>query len=371
MRGMSFMGDALAHGVLPGIAVAFLLGGNLLLGAAISAAVMIGGVTLASARSRLGDDTAIGLLFVGMLALGVAIISARGAYAGDLTTILFGDPIGVTRADLHTCCVATLTLVRDRRCCTGRSSCCRSAGPRPGARPAPGPGAPRDARADRDGDRQLVPHGRHAAGVRLPRRAAGDGVAGRPSGPGDDGCLDAGRQRQRGRRPTDQLPLRHRDRGHDRRAHRAAVLRRADLREAVDACGRGQRGDGRAMPSRPDRPRRATWRGPPSVSARRRCRPAPAVRVDVEVPCWSLASVGRAASARSIAGGSTTSSIRPHTRADHVVVVLRQLLGQLVAGDVVGRGEALDRAALLQDREVAVQRALRLRAPSARAAPGS
>jgi len=111
MRGLSFMGDALAHGVLPGIAVAFLLGGNLLVGGAISAAIMIAGVTLASARSRLGEDTAIGLLFVGMLAAGVAIISAGGAYAGDLTTILFGDPLGVTRADLRIvaiACVVTL-----------------------------------------------------------------------------------------------------------------------------------------------------------------------------------------------------------------------------------------------------------------------
>ncbi len=112
MRGMAFMGDALAHGVLPGIALAFIFGGNLLLGGAISAAVMIGGVTLASARSRLGDDTAIGLLFVGMLAAGVAIISKGGAYAGDLTTILFGDPIGVTRGDLNIVAVATaITLV--------------------------------------------------------------------------------------------------------------------------------------------------------------------------------------------------------------------------------------------------------------------
>ncbi len=111
MRGMSFMGDAMAHGVLPGIAVAFLLGGNLLVGAAISAGVMIGGISIASARSRLGDDTAIGLLFVGMLALGVAIISARGAYAGDLTTILFGDPIGVTRGNLRTLAIATLVTV--------------------------------------------------------------------------------------------------------------------------------------------------------------------------------------------------------------------------------------------------------------------
>jgi ABC-type Mn2+/Zn2+ transport system permease subunit len=107
MRGMAFMGDALAHGVLPGIAVAYLIGGNLLLGGAISAAVMIGGVSLASARSRLGEDTSIGLLFVGMLAAGVAIISKGGAYAGDLTTILFGEPLGVTRSDLRILLVAT------------------------------------------------------------------------------------------------------------------------------------------------------------------------------------------------------------------------------------------------------------------------
>ena len=106
MRGMAFMGDALAHGVLPGIAVAYLLGGSLLLGGAVSAAAMIGGVSLASNRSRLGEDTSIGLLFVGMLAAGVAIISKRGAYAGDLTTILFGDPIGVTTGDLRVSAVA-------------------------------------------------------------------------------------------------------------------------------------------------------------------------------------------------------------------------------------------------------------------------
>ncbi len=112
LRGMAFMGDALAHGVLPGIAIAFLLGGNLMVGGALSAAVMIGGVSLASARSRLGEDTSIGLLFVGMLAAGVAIISKRGAYSGDLTTILFGDPIGVTLGDLRIVAAAVaITLV--------------------------------------------------------------------------------------------------------------------------------------------------------------------------------------------------------------------------------------------------------------------
>lgn len=109
MRGLAFMGDALAHGVLPGIAIAYLAGTNLMLGAAIGAAVMVAGVSAASSRRGISQDTAIGLLFVGMLALGVAIISARGAYAGDLATILFGDPIGVGRAGLRVLTVAAVT----------------------------------------------------------------------------------------------------------------------------------------------------------------------------------------------------------------------------------------------------------------------
>lgn len=111
MRGMAFMAEALSHGVLPGIAIAFIIGGNLVLGGAIAAAVMIIGISIASARSRLGEDTSIGLLFVGMLAAGVAIISKRGAYAGDLAAILFGDPIGVTRADLRTSMIAALVAI--------------------------------------------------------------------------------------------------------------------------------------------------------------------------------------------------------------------------------------------------------------------
>jgi len=108
LRGLAFMGDALAHGVLPGIAVAYLLGVNLLAGAAVSALVMVVGVSVATSRRRIGEDTAIGLLFVGMLALGVTIISARGSYAGDLTTILFGDPIGVQAGQLRTLAFSAL-----------------------------------------------------------------------------------------------------------------------------------------------------------------------------------------------------------------------------------------------------------------------
>jgi zinc/manganese transport system permease protein/manganese/iron transport system permease protein len=100
MRGLSFMGDALAHGVLPGIALALLLGFNAQLGAILSALVMIGGISLVHRTTRLTQDVAIGLLFVGMLALGVIIISRTGAFAVSLTAILFGDVLGVTVSDV-------------------------------------------------------------------------------------------------------------------------------------------------------------------------------------------------------------------------------------------------------------------------------
>ena len=112
LRGMAFMGDAMAHGVIPGIALAYLWGVNLGVGAAVSALVMVGGINVVSRRSRLPEDTSIGLLFVGMLALGVAIISTQGAYAGDLTAILFGDAIAMTRGDVvSTIVAAAVTLV--------------------------------------------------------------------------------------------------------------------------------------------------------------------------------------------------------------------------------------------------------------------
>lgn len=100
IRGLSFMGEALAHGVLPGIALAFTLGFDLALGAAVSAAVMIAGVTVVDRRSKMSADVGIGLLFVGMLALGVIIISRSTAYSGELTSFLFGNPLAVSWGDL-------------------------------------------------------------------------------------------------------------------------------------------------------------------------------------------------------------------------------------------------------------------------------
>ena len=100
LRGMSFFGDAFVHGVVPGIAAAVVLDISPALGAAVAAAVMVAGIEIVSRQTKLSEDTAIGLLFVGMLALGVVIISSVDSYTGSLTTILFGDALGVTSSDL-------------------------------------------------------------------------------------------------------------------------------------------------------------------------------------------------------------------------------------------------------------------------------
>lgn len=110
LRGLAFIGDALAHGVLPGIAAAILLGLPGMIGAAVGAVVMIGGVTLVTNRSRLSSDTAIGLLFVAMLALGVVIVSATEAFQGDLLAILFGQILGTSTEQLVIMAAATVVV---------------------------------------------------------------------------------------------------------------------------------------------------------------------------------------------------------------------------------------------------------------------
>ncbi|MGY1771585.1 zinc ABC transporter permease AztB [Blastococcus sp. SYSU D00813] len=100
VRGMAFLGEALAHGMLPGVAVATLAGWPPVAGAAVSAGLMSVGVGAVARRARLSSDTAIGLLFVGMLALGVVIVSRSRSFATDVTAILFGDVLAVRRSDL-------------------------------------------------------------------------------------------------------------------------------------------------------------------------------------------------------------------------------------------------------------------------------
>ncbi|MEU0763612.1 zinc ABC transporter permease AztB [Streptomyces microflavus] len=108
LRGMAFLGDAMSHGLLPGVAVAALLGGNLMVGAVVSAVVMTAGVTALGRTTRLSQDTGIGLLFVGMLSLGVIIVSRSQSFAVDLTGFLFGDVLAVRQQDLLVLAAALL-----------------------------------------------------------------------------------------------------------------------------------------------------------------------------------------------------------------------------------------------------------------------
>ncbi len=100
LRGMSFFGDAFVHGVVPGIAAAIVLDINPVIGAAIAALIMVLAIESVHRQTSLSEDTAIGLLFVGMLALGVVILSRLDTYSGSLTNILFGDALGVTMTDV-------------------------------------------------------------------------------------------------------------------------------------------------------------------------------------------------------------------------------------------------------------------------------
>ncbi|GAA4284839.1 hypothetical protein GCM10022261_23700 [Brevibacterium daeguense] len=96
LRGMSFFGDAFAHGILPGIAVAMILDVSPAVGAAAAVVVMVLLIEWIHRTTPLHADTGIGLLFVAMMALGVVIISTSSSYSGSLTGILFGDALGVT-----------------------------------------------------------------------------------------------------------------------------------------------------------------------------------------------------------------------------------------------------------------------------------
>jgi ABC-type Mn2+/Zn2+ transport system permease subunit len=100
IRGMTFLGDALVHGVIPGIALAVLFDFNVLIGAMAAALVMVIGINFVHRQTEFSEDTGIGLLFAGMLALGVILISTTPGSDGTLTAILFGNVLGVTATDV-------------------------------------------------------------------------------------------------------------------------------------------------------------------------------------------------------------------------------------------------------------------------------
>ena len=100
VKGMAFIGDALAHASFGGVAAAFVLGGSIYLGAAVAAILTSLGIVFVSRRAGLRFDTAIGVLFVGAFALGILIVSRQEGYIVDLFSFVFGNVLGVGRDDL-------------------------------------------------------------------------------------------------------------------------------------------------------------------------------------------------------------------------------------------------------------------------------
>jgi ABC-type Mn2+/Zn2+ transport system permease subunit len=100
LRGMAFFGDALAHTILPGVVIAFLIGWPLAVGALIFGILTALGIGFLTDRGTLKEDTAIGVIFAGLFALGVALLSTTGNYTVDLAHFLFGNLLGVSGNDL-------------------------------------------------------------------------------------------------------------------------------------------------------------------------------------------------------------------------------------------------------------------------------
>jgi manganese/iron transport system permease protein len=101
LRSMAFLGDALAHAILPGVAVAYLVGINLIWGALVAAILVAVLINYFTKTERVKEDTAIGILFAAALALGIALISTIRSYAVDLSHILFGNVLSVSVQDLY------------------------------------------------------------------------------------------------------------------------------------------------------------------------------------------------------------------------------------------------------------------------------
>lgn len=99
-RGLGFIGDAVAHAIFPGIVIAYMAKFNFLLGAIFFGLLTALGIGVVSANRRVKEDTAIGVLFAGMFALGVVLISSTRSYTTDLGSFLFGNVLGVSNEDL-------------------------------------------------------------------------------------------------------------------------------------------------------------------------------------------------------------------------------------------------------------------------------
>ena len=100
IRGLAFVGDAIAHSVFPGVVIAFLLGSNLFVGGAIFGVLTALAISSLALTRRIREDTAIGIVFAGAFALGIVLISTSSGYTRDLASFLFGEILAVTTTDI-------------------------------------------------------------------------------------------------------------------------------------------------------------------------------------------------------------------------------------------------------------------------------
>lgn len=100
LRGIGFVGDAMAHVIFPGVVVAFLIGGNLLTGALVAGLAMAAVMGLLTANVRVRDNTSIGVIFTAAFALGVVLLTNKSISSDELEGILFGDPLGAGWSDV-------------------------------------------------------------------------------------------------------------------------------------------------------------------------------------------------------------------------------------------------------------------------------
>lgn len=100
LRGLAFIGDALAHAVFPGVVISYVAGYSILIGAFAFGAFTALGIAVLSRSRRVSEDTAIGVLFAAFFALGVVLISREAGFQRDLGSILFGNILGVSNTDV-------------------------------------------------------------------------------------------------------------------------------------------------------------------------------------------------------------------------------------------------------------------------------
>lgn len=111
LRGMAFIGDAVAHAVFPGLAIAFWLQGSLVLGGLVAGLVTAVLIALVSQNRRLKEDSVIGIFFAGAFALGIVLISRVPGYSGSLQQFLFGSITGISDSDVSTVSLTVLAVV--------------------------------------------------------------------------------------------------------------------------------------------------------------------------------------------------------------------------------------------------------------------